>query len=66
MCQNWKNLILNNLILKNRKNVKNFMKIYMKNDFDKDTETKYDSNGFDKDGKHKDTGIFLIIKILIG
>ena len=23
---------------------------------DKDTE--YDSNGFDKDGKHKDTGIF--------
>ena len=32
---------------------------------DKDTE--HDSNGFDKDGKHKDTGIFLNKKkILIG
>ena len=26
-----------------------------KYNIDKDTETKYDSNGFDKDGKHKDT-----------
>ena len=26
---------------------------------DKDTKTKYDSYGFDKDGKHKNTDIFL-------
>ena len=35
-----------------------YEKIYEKYDLDKDTKTKYDSNGFYKDGKHKDTGIF--------
>ena len=30
-----------------------------KYNFDKDTKTKYDSNGFDKDGKHKDEDEFL-------
>ena len=28
----------------------------------KDTNTKYDANGFDINSKHKDTGIFLINK----
>ena len=33
--------------------------IRKKYNIDKDTKTKYDSYGFDKDGKHKDTYIFL-------